>query len=172
MKPIKIRVMMFLPILLLLIACVNNQRDTGAASSEETVMIEFIAIELTELNEFFQDFFTGFDPAHIYNFHYADVTSDWSESRIPAPTDPRIQGFFNITEEAWNYYINDDDLWSNLEEAWSEIGTIPDIFEVDNSQINWTRSTSFIDRHRGERIGGAFLVSKENRLVWFHLWRS
>ena len=111
------------------------------------------------------------------------MTSDWSESRLPAPTDPRIQGFFNITEEAWGYYIREEDSWRILgeevlmttrEESLRAHGVVvaPDIFDVDSSQLNWMMSNSFIDRHRGERIGGAFLVCKENRLIWFHLSTS
>jgi len=184
MKPIKIRVLLFLPILLLLTACVNNQSDTGTASLEETVMTEFTAINFNELDEFARNFFQGFDPAHIYNFHYADVTSDWSESRIPAPTDPRIQGFFNIAEESWDHYVNESDSWRGLalnalttqEDGIRAHGhgldSAPDVFEVDINQLDWVESTSFTDRHRGERIGGSFLICKENRLVWFHLSRT
>jgi len=175
MKQIKIVLIMLLPILFLLTACVNNQRDRAYSNDlEEIVMIEFTAINFNELDEFVQNFFQGFDPEHIYNFYYADVTSDWSESRIPAPTDPRIQGFFNITEEAWDSYLNDDDSWrENLRRHGSHgASSAPDVFEVDINQLDWVESTRFTDRHRGERIGGNFLICKENRLIWFHLWRS
>ena len=182
MKSIKIGVIMLLPMLFLLTACASNQRSI--IDLEGTMMIEFTVINFNELDEFFQDFFNGFDPEHIYNFHYADVTSDWSESRLPAPTDPRIQGFFNITEEAWTSYVNDDDSWRGLainalitqEDRIRSHGhgldSAPDIFGVDINELDWVESTHFTDRHRGERIGGNFLVCKENRLVWFHLWRG
>jgi len=175
MKQIKIGLIMVLPMLFLLNACVNNQRDIVESDElEEIMMIEFNAIDFSELDEFFQDFFTGFDPEHIYNFHYADVTSDWSESRIPAPTVPRIQGFFNIVEEAWGYYVNEDDSWrKNLRRHGSHgASSAPDIFEVDITQLDWVESTNFTDRHRSERISGNFLICKESRLIWFHLWRG
>ena len=165
-----------LPItIFLLAACTRNQRVIVPSNNleEEGMETEFIAVDFNELSEFFQSFFQGFDPVHIYNFHYADVTTQ--NIILPAPTDPRIQGFFNITEEAWDDYVNDDDLWeSNSEDSLTKfrVGVAPDVFAVDSSQLNWMRSNSFFKRHRGERIAGHFLVCKENRLVWFHIGRN
>lgn len=172
MKVFRMVIIALFPMMFILISCSSNQIDLEQTnSSEETrVMIEFNTIDFKELDEFFQNFFTGFNSDYFYNFHYADVTT--RHIVLPAPTDPRIKGFFNIMEEAWGDYIRDDDSWRDIMGEWSEIGTVPDVFNVNTEQLNWMISNNFIDRHRGERIGGAFLICKKHRLVWFHLWRN
>ena len=167
MKSVKVLITIMFT-LLMLIACENNQGDlTQSNNVEEAEMIK--EYKPADFN-LWEEWFSGFDPEHIYNFHYVILTDH--HNRIPGPTDDRIEGFFNISEDEWDNYINDDTEWT---EPWADelnrINAAPDILGMRASELNWIGNLNWIIRHRGERVGGSLLICKENRLVWFSLSR-
>ena len=164
MKSEKVLIVTALIIMFIFISCENSHRDLVQSYNVETEMIaEFKPADFHTLEEWFNEF----DPEHIYNFHYADVTN--YSSRVPGPTDDRIEGFFNISEEKWDFYVENYE-WRNISGfEFPAIDHIPDASAQDD--LNWLNNSSWIAKHRGERVGGLLYICKENRLVWFSLWR-
>ena len=167
MKSEKIFMVTALFIIFMLISCKNNQRALVESYNVETETVN--EIKPADFN-LWADWFSNFDPRHIYNFHYVIVTDH--HSRVPGPTDDRIEGFFNISEEEWGNYVNEDTRW---EKPWdvelNSVNNATDIFEIEANEFSWVRSTNWNIKHRGERVAGSLLACKDNRLIWFSLAR-
>lgn len=98
MKLKKILIITAFTFVFILISCENTEQESNQSNNEEEteMIIEFKPADFN----LFEEWFSGFDLEHIYNFHYVIVTDH--HSRVPGPTDDRIEGFFNISESSWD----------------------------------------------------------------------
>jgi len=108
-----------------------------------------------------EDYFSGFNPKDIENFHYVDLTN--YKSKVPGPTARVIEGYFRLSEEKWDFYTKDYSHWYGLPES-----KHPQLVGLE-AACQWEQSYSWDDQHRAKGIGGSFYLCKEKRTVFFQL---
>ena len=171
MKPKKFGIIILLSFIFILIACERNQTNSSELNNLEVIEM-IVEYQQADFNDW-ADWFNGFDPDHIYNFHYVILTDH--HNRFPGPTDDRIEGFFNITMNEWDNYVNDDTFRQREWEAWEseldKINASSNVSGIELSELNWEGNLNWMITHRGRGVGGSMLINRENRIVWFTLSR-